>query len=92
LVFPSHDATTPRRHEYESKQARGIKALRVMEEQLKKTPFLVGEDYSVADISLYAYTHVADEGGFDLSAFPEVAAWLSRVKVQPGHVTMEQFL
>ena len=77
-----------RRQEYESKQTGGIKALQVMEEQLEKTPFLTGKDYSVADISLYAYTHVADEGGFDLSAFPAVIAWLSRVKVQPGHVTM----
>jgi glutathione S-transferase len=59
-----------------------------MEEQLEKTPFLTGKDYSVADISLYAYTHVADEGGFDLSAFPAVVAWLSRVKAQPGHITM----
>jgi glutathione S-transferase len=77
-----------RRPEYESKQTGGIKALQVMEEQLKKTPFLIGNDYSVADISLYAYTHVADEGGFDLLAFPAVVAWLSRVKAQPGHVTI----
>ena len=77
-----------RRQEYESKQAGGMKALQVMEEQLKKTPFLAGKDYSVADISLYAYTHVADEGGFDLSAFPAVVAWLSRVKAQSGHVTI----
>jgi glutathione S-transferase len=77
-----------RRQEYESKQAGGIKALQVMEEQLTQTPFLIGQNYSVADISLYAYTHVADEGGFDLSAFPAVVAWLSRVKAQPGHVTI----
>jgi glutathione S-transferase len=63
-----------------------------MEKQLQLTPFLVGDNYTVADISLYAYTHVADEGGFDLSSFPAVVQWLSRVKVQPGHVTMEQFL
>lgn len=80
-----------RQQEYESKQVGGIKALRVMEQQLKLTSFLIGETYSVADISLYAYTHVADEGGFDLSAFPAVSSWLSRVKAQPGHVTMEQF-
>ncbi|HZR03797.1 MAG TPA: glutathione S-transferase family protein [Burkholderiales bacterium] len=81
-----------RRHEYESKQAEGIKALQVMEQQLKQTPYLLGESYSVADISLYAYTHVANEGGFDLAAFPAVVEWLSRVQAQPGHVTMEQFL
>jgi len=80
-----------RRHEYESKQGGGMRALQVMEQQLKRTSYLAGEHYTVADISLYAYTHVADEGGFDLSTFPAVAAWLSRVKAQPGHVTMEQF-
>lgn len=80
-----------RRQEYESKQAGGIKALQVMEQQLKRSPFLIGDAYSVADISLYAYTHVAHEGGFDLSAFPAVVDWLTRVKARPGHVTMEQF-
>lgn len=80
-----------RRPEYDSKQAGGLKALQVMEQQLVHTPFLVGDHYTVADISLYAYTHVANEGGFDLSGFPAVTEWLSRVKAQPGHVTMEQF-
>ncbi len=80
-----------RRQEYESKQGGGMRALQVMEQQLKRTPYLAGENYTVADISLYAYTHVADEGGFDLSTFPAVAEWLSRVKAQAGHVTMEQF-
>ena len=80
-----------RRREYESKQAGGIQALQVMEQQLQMTPYLIGSEYSVADISLYAYTHVAQEGGFDLSAFPAVSQWITRVKAQPGHVTMEQF-
>lgn len=80
-----------RRQEYESKQAGGIQALQVMEQQLLMTPYLIGSEYTVADISLYAYTHVAQEGGFDLSAFPAVSHWITRVKAQPGHVTMEQF-
>jgi len=80
-----------RRTEFESKKKGGLKALRVMETALEKTPFLVGDHYSIADISLYAYTHVAAEGGFDLSEFPAVNAWLMRVRQQPGHVTMEQF-
>jgi glutathione S-transferase len=80
-----------RRQEYASKQVGGLKALGVMEQQLKLAPFLVGETYTAADISLYAYTHVADEGGFDLSTFPAITEWLSRVKAQPGHVTMDQF-
>ena len=80
-----------RRQEYESKQAGGIQALQVMEQQLLMTPYLIGSEYTVADISLYAYTHVAQEGGFDLSAFPAVSQWITRVKAQPGHVTREQF-
>ena len=80
-----------RRAEYESKQAGAIKALQVMEQQLQRTPYLIGSEYTVADISLYAYTHVAQEGGFDLLAFPAVTRWIARVKAQPGHVTIEQF-
>lgn len=66
----------------------GNKALEVMERQLSKTPFLVGESLSIADISLYAYTHDADVGGFDLTAYPAVSAWLKRVEADPGHVPM----
>ena len=57
-----------------------------MERHLGERTFFVGERYSIADIALYAYTHVADEGGFDLERFPAVRAWLGRVRVQPGHV------
>ncbi len=67
---------------------RGYAALGVMETQLAKTPFLAGDRYTIADIALYAYTHVADEGGFDLAAYPAVRAWLARVAVTPGFVTM----
>jgi glutathione S-transferase len=65
---------------------RGNKALRVMERQLGETPFLAGGALSVADISLYAYTHEAGEGGFDLAEYPAIAAWLARVAADPGHV------
>lgn len=81
-----------RKQEYQSKQEGGHKALRVMELQLEKTPYLIGDQYTIADISLYAYTHVAAEGGFDLSAYPAITGWLARVASQPGHVTIEQFL
>ncbi len=74
--------------EYAICQARGYKALKVMEQQLSRTPYLVGEHYSIADITLYAYTHVAHEGGFDLSAYPAIRAWLARVASQPRHVPM----
>jgi glutathione S-transferase len=67
---------------------RGNKALKVMEQQLQRTPFLVGDNFSIADIALYAYTHVAHEGGFDLAQFPAIQQWLARVKQQPGYVGM----
>ncbi|WP_249676692.1 glutathione S-transferase family protein [Pseudomonas abieticivorans] len=75
--------------EYKACQIRGNKALRVMETQLQATPYLVGEQYSIADIALYAYTHVAHEGGFDLSGYPGIQAWLKRVAAHPQHVTMQ---
>ncbi|MGD9603443.1 MAG: glutathione S-transferase family protein [Gammaproteobacteria bacterium] len=79
-----------RRAEFESKRSGGLKALGIMETQLRRTPFLAGDQYTIADISLYAYTHVAHEGGFDLAAFPAVGEWLTRVRRQPGHVTMDE--
>lgn len=66
--------------------ADGSKALGVMDRQLGKTPYLAGESYSVADISLYAYTHTAEDGGFDLVQFPNMQNWMQRVRGQPGHV------
>jgi glutathione S-transferase len=77
-----------RREEYQACHIRGHKALKVMEQQLQRTPYLVGEKYSIADIALYAYTHVADEGGFDLSGYPSIRAWLERVASHPRHVSM----
>jgi glutathione S-transferase len=68
------------------KQELGRAALGVMEQHLASRTFFVGERYSVADIALYAYTHVADEGGFDLATYPAVQRWLARVAAQPRHV------
>lgn len=67
------------------KQERGWRALDVLEQGLKGVPFLVGSKFSLADISLYAYTHVAPEGGFDLGKYPNIAAWHKRVAALPGH-------
>ena len=72
----------------DSKMDGGYRALGVMEQRLSKESFLVGGRYTIADIALYAYTHVADEGGFDLARFPAVQSWLKRVEAQPGHVKM----
>ncbi|MGB0937130.1 MAG: glutathione S-transferase family protein [Colwellia sp.] len=74
--------------EYQAKQEGGHKALKVMEEQLKVTPYLVGSELTIADISLYGYTHVADEGGFDLSAYPSIKQWISRIKNTPNYIEM----
>ena len=60
-----------------------------MEKHLTERQFFVGERYTIADIGLFAYTHVAGEGGFDLSGFPAVRVWLERVKAQPRHIGIE---
>ena len=75
------------------KRQAGYAALAVMEQHLAKRQFFVGDRYSIADIGLFAYTHVADEGGFDLAKFPAIQAWIERIKAQPKHIpiTQQQF-
>ena len=70
----------------ETRRRGGYAALDAMERHLSERRFHVGEHCTAADIALYAYTHVAGEGGFDLSGYPAVSAWLDRVASQPGHV------
>ena len=77
-----------RKAEYKSKQSGGYQALDVMENQLQKTPFMVGNQCTIADISLYAYTHVANEGGFDLSRYPAILNWLKNIQSLNGYVAM----
>jgi len=77
-----------RKQDFEDKQAGGHKALQVMEQQLVKSPFLTGNEITIADISLYGYTHVAEEGGFGLSLYPGIQAWIERVQQQSGYVGM----
>jgi glutathione S-transferase len=67
----------------------GNRALAVMEGRLAKADWLAGDAYSIADIALYAYTHVAGEGGYDLGPYPGIRAWLDRVAAQPGHVPID---
>jgi len=76
----------PPRAELDAKVRGGRRALDAMERHLDSHQFLVGERYTIADIALYAYTHVAPEGGFELEPYPAIGAWLERVKAQPGHV------
>ena len=73
----------------EERTAAGYRALAAMERHLDGREFLVGSRLSLADIALYAYTHVADEGGFDLGAYPAVRAWLARVAAVAGHVPID---
>ena len=80
-----------RRQEYHDKQEGGRKALSIMEQHLQKAKYLVNEQYTIADISLYAYTHVAHEGGFSVAEYVAVSSWLERISGEPKHVKMEQF-
>jgi len=70
------------------KKEPGYHALGVMESHLEKNEYFVGGRYTIADIALYAYTHVAHEGEFDLSRYPAIQAWLRRVEDQPGYIPM----
>src|SRR4051794_746948 len=75
--------------EIEAKRQAGYVTLDAMERHLADRQFFVAERYTIADIALYGYTHVAHEGGFDMSRYPAIGAWLQRVAAQPGHVTIE---
>ena len=73
----------------EERTAAGYRALVAMERHLEDRDVLVGAGLSLADIALYAYTHVAHEGGFELGPYPAVRAWLDRVAAEPGHVLID---
>ena len=77
---------SPRFKELPERMAKGRDALAVMDRHLSSRTFFVNERYSIADIALYAYTHVSPEAGFDLSPYPNVLSWIGRVAQQPGHV------
>ena len=77
---------SPRRAELRDRCAKGREALAVMDRHLGSRSYFVNERYTIADIALYAYTHVAPEAGFDLSAYPSVLAWMGRVAAQPRHI------
>ena len=67
----------------------GNRALAVMERRLESADWLAGNAFSVADISLYAYTHMAEDGGYDLAGFPGIGRWLARVAALPGHIPID---
>lgn len=88
LRFWAEAGTTHPEAEAEAKRQGGERALGALERHLDGRRFLVDDAYSVADIALYAYTHVAPEGGFSLQPYPAVEAWLARVADRPGHVAI----
>ena len=79
----------PRQADVPALIERGKGVLAVMEQHLAGRQWFVGERYGLADIALYAYTHCAGDGGFDLSSYPNTLAWLARVRAQPGHTPMQ---
>ena len=81
-------ADSPRRAELSRLHERGNHALAVMQQQLAGEPFFAAGRYTIADIALYAYTHCAADGGFDLGRYPAVRAWLTRVEAQPRFVPL----
>jgi len=81
-----HGLEAEKRHEIGERRERGIQALAVMNTHLAERAFFVDQRYTIADVALYAYTHVAHEGGFDLSPHPNVRSWLKRVRSQPRHI------
>ncbi len=86
LFLPQDDT---RRVELKSLRERGNQTLSVMEQHLAGRDWFVGDRYGIADIALYAYTHCAADGGFDLQSFPAITVWLERVRQQPGHTPMQ---
>jgi glutathione S-transferase len=77
------------REQIDAKRAAGHAALKLMDEHLDACDFFVGDRISLADIALYAYTHVAEGGDFDLAPYRNVRAWLARVEAEPGYVAMD---
>jgi glutathione S-transferase len=89
LRFWAHAEIKPEPREALAKFNGGQAALEAMERHLAGREFLVGDGPTVADLALYAYTHVADEGGFELGRFPAIGAWLGRVSSLPGYVPID---
>jgi len=79
----------PANADIEAKQAAGYKALQVMEQHLGDRSYFVADRFTIADIALFAYTHVAPEGGFDLRSYPAIQSWLSRIAAKPGVISID---
>jgi len=91
LAIQKAELTRSQRLMVEELQAGGLKALGILDGHLRENDFLVSDSYSIADIALYAYTHVADEGGFELAPFDGIRDWITRVQLQPGYVGIDEW-
>lgn len=89
MKFAPLQQLEPKRHQIPEWHQKGEAALGVMEQHLKARDWFAGDAFSVADIALYAYTHCAADGGFDLGKFPAVSKWLARVAALPKHIPMD---
>ena len=89
LSFAPKEELEKRRHLIPEWHAKGNAALGVMQTHLARREWFAGNRYSIADIALYGYTHSAADGGFDLTAYPAVGAWLRRVASEPRHISLE---
>ncbi|NWH07397.1 MAG: glutathione S-transferase family protein [Alphaproteobacteria bacterium] len=89
LKFAPEEQLRDKRHLLPEWQTKGNAALGVMETWLGNKPWFAGDEFSIADIALFAYTHCAGDGGFDVSVFPAIEDWLARVKAQPSFIPME---
>jgi len=90
LAFEPKEALEAKRHLVPEWHAKGNAALGIMERQLEKADWFTGGQYSIADIALYAYTHVAGDGGFDLARYPAITAWMKRIEAQPNYIPLSE--
>jgi glutathione S-transferase len=90
LAFAPKDELEKKRHLVPGWHAKGNAALGVMQTHLERHDWFAGSNYSIADIALYGYTHCAADGGFDLSAYPAIGAWLERVEGEPKHIPLSE--
>jgi glutathione S-transferase len=84
-IAPDH---FPRPDDLEARRASGLEALKAMNRHLRERDYFVGEGFTIADIALYAYTHVAPDAGFDLEPLPAVRAWIDRIAAEPGLIAI----
>ena len=90
LTYAPKEELKKREHLVAEWHAKGNAALAVMENHLRQRDWFAGADYSVADIALFGYTHCADEGGFNLAAYPAMDRWMNRVREQPGYIPLSE--